>query len=187
MGSDCSPYSQAEAELELVQALLQADAATYPWNPADPKAESYFTQLEQEFDLTAWSEDEIAPRSQKLFAFVDQLWAPVSLTQKFAARIPQTLLNQIAQHAQRIVSSNLSLANQLVQCVQDVLPNWGEEDLQILARPLAYAMRGDETEAIETTLTAIRAVEWIELSEVEQARLSLAVARYALAQLDGDR
>jgi len=187
IGSDSSSYSQAQAELELVQALLQANEAAYPWNPADPNAESYFTQMEQAFDLTAWSEDEVAPRSQKFFSFLNQLWTPVSLTQKFSARVPQALLNQIAQHAQRIVASNLSLANQLIQCVQDVLPNWGEEDLQILARPLAYAMRGNETEAIESTLTAVRAVEWTELSEIEQARLSLAVARYALAQLDSDR
>jgi hypothetical protein len=65
----------------------------------------------------------------------------------------------------------------MVQCVQELLPEWGEDVLQVWARPLASAMRGSEAEIA-------RPVEWDELSESERARLSLAVARYALRQFN---
>jgi hypothetical protein len=67
--------------------------------------------------------------------------------------------------------------------VQDCLPSWGEEDLQVLARPFAYAMRGSETEMLEVALRSVRCAEWADLSSIEQARLSLALARYALDQM----
>lgn len=71
-----------------------------------------------------------------------------SLLQNFAEQIPDELLNRLAQAATRmneeVSSRSLSLADQLVQCVQELLPQWSEEDLQVLARPFAYAMRGAE-------------------------------------------
>jgi hypothetical protein len=44
-------------------------------------------------------------------------------------------------------------------------------------------MRGSDS-PIESTLERVRSVEWDALSDVEQARLSLAIARYALAELE---
>jgi hypothetical protein len=73
-----------------------------------------------------------------------------------------------------------------VQCVQDALPNLAEDDLYVLARPLAYAMRGNDA-PIESTLERVRSIEWDALSDVEQARLSLAIARFALAELEERR
>lgn len=164
----------------------------YPWNPA--KADDFFAELEQESLFEDWQSEEITARSKSFFAHLDRLWAASSnnlqatLTQRFAARIPQNLLATIAQRAQHLVSSSLSLSDQLVQCVQDILPNLTElveEDLYVLARPLAGAMRDSgPQQAVDSALASVRPLSWEELSETEQARLSLIIARYALAELN---
>ena len=69
----------------------------------------------------------------------------------------------------------------MVECVLDILPQWDEEDLQVLARPLAYAMRDVDSEGVELVVATKR--PWAQLSEIEQARVSLAVARYAISEL----
>jgi hypothetical protein len=181
MNSESCRPSRSQAEVELLHALLQTDQSPYPWNPAEPESDAYFAALEQEFGLEDWSADEIAVRSQTLFTQLDQLWVQTTLSQRFAAHVPQTLLKAIAQQAQQVVAANLSLADQLVQCVREILPNWGEEDLQVFARPLAYAMRGTESDLNQTI--GVRSANWAELSEVEQARLSLAIAHQAITQL----
>lgn len=173
-------YSQDHAELELVRTLLESEHSAYPWNLTEPATEAYFTALEN-LATPSWDPADLSRASQKLMEFCSQQWSRSSL-QKFAHRMPQALLDTIAQRAQQLLSTPLSLADQLVQCVADSLSNWSEEDLQILARPLAYAMRGDETERLDSILATVRPVEWAELSEIEQARLSLVVARYALNQ-----
>lgn len=203
---------QAQVEQDLASALLQADEVilrwetmespetaevevvenpngtiSYPWDPSDSESDAFFKQLQQDFSLEDWQESEIASRSQSFFSHLDQLWSAAalqtSLAQKFAT-VPQTVLNAIAAQAQQVVSASHTLADQLVQCVQEVLPSWVDEDLRVLARPLAYAMRGDESDAVESTLSSIRSIAWAELSETEQARMSLAVARYAIDQLN---
>ena len=203
MASDQTrPYfpSHAQAERELLQ-LLQSDAP-YPWNPADAEADAYFAELEQEL-ATNWSSAEMAAHGQALTNQLEQLWAAVpgapvreataqetaaqvvsaGLFGQFAAQAPKPFLDKIVTRASQIIASNLSLADQLVECVQELLPDWGEEDLQVLARPFAYAMRGAETEMLEAALCSVRCAAWTELSGIEQARLSLAIARYAIAQL----
>lgn len=193
---------QAQAELELLQLMLQDDSdqlSAYPWNPAAPEAEAYFDALEQEVVKAGWTADELLEQGQVLSGYLNQLWtdaAPVETTsqvqtyanllREFATQVPQQLLDTIAQRAQQVVATNLSLADQMVQCVQTCLPNWAEEDLQVLARPFAYAMRGADTEALESALRSVRCAAWTELSGIEQARLSLAIARYAIAQMPAE-
>ena len=79
------------------------------------------------------------------------------------------------------LGSTLSLSDQLVHCVSEVLPGWDLEDLEVMARPLAYSMRGDKNDELENILATIEPVDWYNLSEVEQARLSLAIALYAIS------
>jgi hypothetical protein len=186
MPSDYFEHSQFQVELDdLLDAVLSNDTP-YPWDITDPAAASYIEKLDQEFSLDSWLDEEVAQRSQDFFARLDGVWTQTTLSQRFAAWAPQSVLNAIVQQAQKVVASNLSLADQLIQCVQESLPTWNIDDLQVLARPLAYAMRGVETETaqvVESTLQAVRPLSWEELSELEQARLSLAIARCALAQL----
>ncbi|PSB28047.1 hypothetical protein C7B82_14435 [Stenomitos frigidus ULC18] len=187
-GVDCS-WTGDEPLTETNFAVAENASATIPyiWNPAAPESETFFTALEQEFSLDDWKVDEVATRSSVFFAQLDQLWSAATLqetlVQRFASRMPQQLLTAIATRAQQVLSSSVSLADQLVQCVQDALPNLAEEDLYVLARPLAHAMRGNDS-PVESTLERVHSIEWDALSEVEQARLSLAIARFALAELE---
>lgn len=178
---------------ELLEALLQAEEDFYPWNPAEPEAEAYFAELERGFLLEQWQEvEDITQASQALFNQLHQCWSSPewvveenlrqSLSERFAAFMPEAWLEAIAHKAQQIFSTNLSLAEQLVLCVKPLLPNWAEDDLLVFARPLAYAMRGNSDSATETHRVA-PPIEWTELSPIEQARLSLSVAHSALLQL----
>ncbi len=196
---------QAQAELELLQLMLQDDhPLIYPWNPAAPEAEAYFEALEQEVLQVGWTTDDFVGSGQVLANTLNQVWAeldgttvaPVAISspttsattvlRQFAAQVPQQMIDTIVQRAQQLVSSNLSLADQMVQCVQSCLPSWAEEDLQVLARPYAFAMRGADPETLESTLRSMRCAAWADLSGIEQARLSLAIARYALDQMPAD-
>lgn len=176
--------SQTQVEMELLATIVQTDVA-YPWNPAQLESESYLTALEEEFALSdSFSDSDIAQKSQVLFAQLEQVWLTTalqkSLREKFA-RVPQDFLTRIAQSVQNATVKYQSLADQMVECVLDILPQWAEEDLQVLARPLAYAMREVDTEGAELVMATRR--PWAQLSEIEQARVSLAVARYAISQL----
>lgn len=178
------------AQGELLGALLLSEEDFYPWNPAEPEAEAYFAELERGFLLSDWQEEEeIQSASQALFNQLHQCWASAadslkqSLFERFAAFMPQTWLEAIANKAHQIFPTNLSLADQLVLCVQQLLPTWAEEDLLVLARPLAYAMRGNLDSTDEDIPSGVRVGEWTELSQMEQVRLSLAVARSALFEL----
>lgn len=176
--------SQTQAQMELLATIVQTDVA-YPWNPAQLESESYLAALEQEFALSdSFSDSDIAQKSQVLFAQLEQVWLATavqkSLREKFA-RVPQDFLARIAQSVQNATVKYQSLADQMVECVLDILPQWAEEDLQVLARPLAYAMRDVDSEGAELVMATRR--PWAELSEIEQARVSLAVARYAISEL----
>ncbi len=175
--------SQTQTQMELLATIVQTDVA-YPWNPAQLESESYLSALEQEFTLLdSFTDSDIAEKSQVLFAQLEQVWLTTalqkSLGEKFA-RVPQDFLARIAQSVQNATVKYQSLADQMVECVLDILPQWAEEDLQVLARPLAYAMRDADPEGVELVMATQRL--WAELSEIEQARVGLAVARYAISQ-----
>ena len=176
--------SLPQAQMDLLATIVQTDVA-YPWNPAQLESESYLTALDQEFALSdTFSDSDIAQKSQVLFAQLEQVWLTTalqkSLREKFA-RVPQDFLARIAQSVQNATVKYQSLADQMVECVLDILPQWAEEDLQVLARPLAYAMRDVDAEGAQLVMATRK--PWAQLSEIEQARVSLAVARYAISQL----
>lgn len=178
---------QQRIELELLHALLDDEAATYPWNPSDPAAIAYLDNLQSEWGEL--SEADLNSQWPQVSQIAEQLWARpaeplmTALAQKFGTRMPSYLLNQLASSVQTVAQSGGSLIDQLVESAQTVLTDWEAEDLQVMARPLAMAMRGGQEEILEVTLQSIRQVDWEELSEVEQARLSLAIARYALNEI----
>ena len=192
-------YSSQKIQMELLEALLEPDDAPYPWEPATPESEAYFGGREQEFVLEDWSEAEMTARSQAFFTKLAHLWSTslsqvaestqvnalqVALAQRFAARVPEGWLNMLAHRVHQVFLTQQSTAAALVQCIQGLLPDWAEDDLLVLARPFAYTMRGKETEAIESVLVNVQDRDWTTLSEIEQARLSLAIARYALAEIN---
>ncbi|MBF2006324.1 MAG: hypothetical protein IGS49_12860 [Chlorogloeopsis fritschii C42_A2020_084] len=202
-GSDDFQTLPSQMHLEFLEALLQVEDATYPWNPSEEQSEEYFIQLDEQFALKDVLEDELTVRSQAFYSQLDTLWAAStekygcsmnqsiaaklqeSLQASFAARVPQEWLRAIAQKTAQIINSKQSMAEQLVDCVQSLLPSWGEEDLLVLARPYAYAMRSnDPQKTAETVFNNVGEGEWTNLSEIEQARISLAIAYYALRKIN---
>lgn len=194
--SEANDDSRSLTELELLEALL-ADDVTYPWNPNDLESEEYFVEQSRQFPFEDWSESEITTRSDAFFSKLELLWnetvpelqptdignLQTELQQRFAAYIPSSWLVAIASKAYHVLQEQKSIADQLVQCVQELLPNWAEDDLLVLARPFAYSMRSPQTTELELALGNVSSFEWSALSEFDQARAGLAIARYALAQL----
>ncbi len=203
-GSDTFSSLPSQVDLDLLEALLEPDDATYPWNPDYEESEAYFQELEQQFEMQDLLEEELTTRSQDFYSNLDTLWSNISLTSSyndnpqqalvvnlqetlrstFAACVPQTLLNTIAQKAAEIFAAQQSIGEQLVECVQTVLPTWGTEDLLVLARPFAYAMRSSESKNSASAISNLNNSEWTALSEVEKAKVTLAIASYAFTQLN---
>jgi hypothetical protein len=170
---------------DFLEAILQEECP-YPWNPADPETEAYFDRLEQQFScLDSSDSDELISQSEALFTQLHQCWTSATsptatvkqfLTERFGKLVPFSWLEAIAEQAQQVVAATThsSPMHQLVECVKPLLSNWVEEDLQILARPLVYAMRGETI--------SVREEQWDKLSEIDQVRLTLAIAQEALMQ-----
>jgi hypothetical protein len=185
---------------ELLEALLLSEEEVYPWNPAEPEAETFFAELERGFLLDCFQEEEeVNIASQALFERLHKCWDKVSseessvvsasdslsksLFERFGQRVPTAWLETISNIALEVVHSNLSAAQQMVQCIKPLLSNWHEEDLLVLARPVAYAMRGNLQPAQEEIPNVVPTVDWNSLSQKEQISLSLVVAQAALTQL----
>ncbi|ARV57595.1 hypothetical protein BZZ01_02175 [Nostocales cyanobacterium HT-58-2] len=203
-GSKTSHSLAAQVDLELLEVLLSSEDTTYPWNPADEESENYFAQIEQQFQLEDVLDEELTTRSQAFYNHLDTLWSnnfnsqPYKCTTKpsvlatlqknlsagFAASVPQDWITAIAQKAAEIFNSGQSKGDLLVQCVQSVLPNWETDDLFVMARPFAYAMRSGEQQNINSVVENVGNREWTNLSEIEKAKVSLAVAYHALHELN---
>lgn len=157
-----------------VQALDCAKAKIpYPLDPTI--AHDWFGDLSVNL-LDGFSDTEVLDRSERFFSSLGQLWADdlaAVLMRKFVT-VPQSVLKAIALKAEKMSAASGELADQLISCVQEALPSWAEDDLRVFARPYAYAMRGEE-EKVEPS-----SKDWEGLSEIEQAKLTLAIARYAI-------
>ena len=173
--------AENNAQQEMLQAILTPQQP-YPWAPAE--ATDYFHQATAAGDELALSDEEARSGWQTLSAQLDTLWGGSSsiqeaLAQRFARRLSQDVIEQITAKATQVVNTGRPLAEQLITCVRDTLTGWDEADLQVMARPLAHAMRGQE-EILDATINSVRDIEWADLSPMEQARISLAAARWAV-------
>jgi hypothetical protein len=181
--------AETDFEAELLETLLAPNPDNYPWNPADSEAVEYYVDSDSEFSFDDWSDEEIGARSQSFFTQIQSCWADAptpavdnnpltALTDKFGSRVPQQWLAQIALKVTSTIEFNLEPAEQLVQSVQDLLSNWAMEDLLVMARPYAYAMRCDP--GVTDPDRIVRPLNWLELSEVERAKLTILIAQYAI-------
>jgi hypothetical protein len=153
----------------------------YAWNPAEPKSEVFFANLETEGLLNDLEPDVVNAQASEFFTTLDHLWQRSlypTLVRKFAT-VPRTLLQTITQQALQLARTSQSLSEKLVQCSQAVLPDWNVDDLEVLARPMAYALRGESPSPTAHLLVQ----DWEQLSATEQAKVSLAIAQYALDYL----
>lgn len=178
------------ASLSLLTSLLTADGGSYVWDPTDPATETYLADLEASPDMAVLmpSEAEAEAQWQGLAQTLASFWEESegtagslmsALSTKFSSRMPQPLLNQVATQAQQAVISGQSLADQLLSCVQSMVPQLDPADWRVMARPLAYAMR-DQRDLVDQVADSVAVRAWEDLGELEQARLSLAIARYAI-------
>jgi hypothetical protein len=183
------PPDDSEVQAQLIDSLLAPSTTTYPWNPAEPATADYYLETDRQFSLDNWSDAEITQRSRSFFAQIQSCWAnsptPVlelsplaALIEKFGDRVPQQWLAQIAENVSCLATNQLEPIDRLVQSVQDLLPNWAAEDLLVIARPYAYAMRGDT--GVNDIDNIVRPLAWTELSELERAKLTIAIAQAAI-------
>ena len=185
------------SEMYLLEQLLKPvnpheTHSPYIWDPQSPETEAYISSLEQSFDQAIdqnptaaenLSFATIAPHLDRLWARVESQMPPVveptaPALKNLFPHFPKSWLDHILKQAETIGLESLSLTEQLLQCVQDLFPGWNVEDLQVIARPYAFAMRSFSPAADLTT--DLSAAEWEHLSDLEQIRLSLAVAKAAL-------
>lgn len=185
----------SETRAELLQSVLTEQS--YPWLPGSV-AENYEEDLDTAGQSLEISDAEAQAGWQGLSAQLDQIWAGSGvdvlalLKQKFAARLPEAVLMAISDRAQQAqqATQNLSesaqpMAARMIACVKGTVSKIGEADLQVMARPMAFAMRSSGAEElVDATVASVRQAEWESLSALEQAKLSLAVARYAIAQIE---
>ena len=168
------------AQQEMLQSILTTQEP-YPWNPAE--ASDYFSEASTAGDELALSDEEAQLGWRAFSAQLDSFWGGTSvqaaLAQRFARRLSQDVIEQITAKAAQMVNTGRPLAEQLIACVRDTLTGWDDADLQVMARPLAHAMRGQE-EILDATINSVRDIEWEALSSMEQARISLAAARWAI-------
>ncbi len=194
-----SPLSLSQtrmiAKAELLQRILESELhadSPYPWNPE--AAENYLQSLEAHVPEMEFPE----PEADAFFSSLEGLWAAPDVPMEAAQseqlslsdviqqlagrtlRVPQGAIAKMLEQVDHLMDSQLSAVDRLVACVQDCLPQWDAEDLQVLARPYAYAMRGKEPELPED-------LDWEELSEVEQGRLAMAIARWMLTEQENRR
>jgi hypothetical protein len=181
--------TEAGFEAELLDYLLAPPKNNYPWNPADPETVEYYINSDREFNLDDLTDEESGGRSQSFFTQIQSCWADAPtpevddsplelLTAKFGSRVPQHWLETIAIQVSSIIDSHLEPAELLVKSVQDLLSNWAIDDLFVMARPYAYAMRCDP--GVNDPDRIVRPLNWLELSEVERAKLTILIAQYAI-------
>ncbi|MEM6751560.1 MAG: hypothetical protein AAF630_01010 [Cyanobacteria bacterium P01_C01_bin.38] len=205
-GSNNFNNSISQTELDLLATLLDPVDNSYPWNPGDEDTTAYFNQLEEQFVMQDLLDEELTMRCEGFHNQLDALWSKCdtsaqyncntnstvavklqkNLQKQFSNSMPSAWISLIAQKAAEIFNDKQSMTQQLIECVQAVLPSLEVDDIMVLARPYAYATRSGEPKKVESTanfdLDDNR--EWAALSEIEQAKAGLAVAYHALNQLD---
>jgi hypothetical protein len=177
------------AEAELMNSLLADPTADYPWDPADPETADYYAATDAEFSLDDWSDAEIADRSTSFFDRLHTCWDDVpaadnplaAIKAKFGNRVPQQWLESIATNVSNLADRQLEPVDRLVASVGNLLANWATEDLQVMARPYAFAMRCET--GVEDPDKIVRPLEWEQLSEIERAKLTILIAQYTIDEI----
>ncbi len=153
------------------------DGENYPWSVET--SEDYYESLDPPSGVKEYLKSPTAKqKSEDFFTQIKQLYPPnrlekvnQTLLKQFGESVPANWLEAIAQQAQNNFQDGSSRLEKLLNCVQPLFSHRFREDLQVFARPIAYAMRGSQTPPQKN---------WTELSESEQIRLTLTIAKVAL-------
>jgi hypothetical protein len=149
--------------------------------PASEGTDAFYESGDAAFSFDDWEDTELDSRYGELARTLDACWGEetASWQQQFAQRLPADLLSQIAATAAKFANDTSHLADRIANCSADILPNWSIDDLAVLVRPYAYAMRSDD--ATNDLSTIARPLPWESLSDVERARLTIVAVKAALA------
>ena len=189
--SASTPSPKKQAEFDLLNHLLDS-RESYPWNVVE--ADDYMQSVEAAGSALEMTDVEAATGWSALSQTLDQVVGNVSqsslanaLAAKFSRRLSSSIIQVISEAAEQVAASGQPMLDQIVACSKDVLTAWDEADLQVMARPLAYAMRSGQTEEIlDVTIQSVQENDWDALNSMEQARVGLAAARYALDYLQAN-
>jgi hypothetical protein len=170
---------------ELVDDLLLQDSI-YPWDLKELETEAYINQIENQFS-PSWTNNEIETKAEKFFVRFNQCWEENSfcptynlLSEQFGKIIPHSLLQSLSSEVERVIGLNLNPLDRLIASVKSSLGAWVEVDLQVFARPLVYGMRGEKLPCEDLIEGLMSRKSWDQLSEIEKAKVTLAIAQYGL-------
>ena len=185
------PDPSDAAITDLLAHLVSTDPA-YPWDPTDPAAEVYWQGLDEPLGGLVL-EDAMAAGWSRLADQLAQRWSvnsvqgpdldPLTLGAPWQDYLPTDLLQTLVATARDLVDRGASRLDQLVSCASAILPGWDQQDLAVLARPLAYSLRDGQSPAIEAN-PGVADQPWERRSPMDQARLSLAIAAQVLQALE---
>jgi hypothetical protein len=194
MTQPAPPDPSDAAVTDLLSHLVSTDPA-YPWDPTDPGAEVYWQRLDEPLAALAWDDTIDAslelgwsnlanPLAQRWQVSQPQVAGPdpMVLAGPWQDYLPADLLEILVATAKDLVQRGESRLEQLVSCVSAILPAWDQQDLAVLARPLAYSLRDGQGPDLNTNQLSNQ--PWEQRSPVEQARLSLAIAAQVLQALE---
>lgn len=182
---------QQKIYTDLWQKLVQDPVVSYPWDPQT--SETYYEQIDSESPLTSYLNSETTySRAEDFFEQIKPLYPTNKLdriyqmlVKQFSNLVPTHWLEAIAQRIpEKLNQTSSELEEQLINCVQPLLSNLWQEDLQVLARPLVQELRFTDQCSQPPSLPD---KSWNSLSEIEKARISLLIAKIALkkfTQLD---
>jgi len=188
------PWDIADTQTEVYlqkmeQQIIQQDFL--PLTEITQREANFFRHLDMIWEKIPDNNPEIYPQH-----LVDYLLT--ALNQVFAPSVPLHWLHTITQKAIQVFTLERSASEKLVECVQSLLPllpNLETVDLLVLARPIAYNIRTKEIDDLdisslssEQKLTPVIELlvqqQWSDLSEVDQAKIGLIMADFALKKLD---
>lgn len=180
---------QEQAELDFVHQIMAGDEG-YCWEPSAPGSEAYLDWLERRWLATAEAPLEL--QEESFFATLNAAWDSLessttietTITAVLGDRLPQERLRHLLTTAKRVLASGQPLGEQLVQCIQNLVPELHRDDLFTMARPYATVMRDRHSPtSLDQVRTSVRAAQWDDLVPLERARLGLELSHYILAHL----
>ena len=185
--------------LELVEVVFSeyqeirtdSEHSLYPWEYYRPEAETFFDQRAAKYSCVKdINQEELEEETATFFAAMEDCWSEKekksslqALQKKFGELVPSDWLDKIALQVEATMVSELSHAKRLIECVGPLFPDWEESDLLVFTRPLVSAMRNNsDVSSSESLLQSLQPKAWADYSSIEKARLSIAIAHYAICQ-----
>ncbi|MGB2927219.1 MAG: hypothetical protein WBB82_18110 [Limnothrix sp.] len=165
-------------ELKALLDCLNTPLRPYGWDLPDAAAVESFEVL------TGEDAAELGDRSVRFFDGLDNLFSSnvyiKRLQEYFGERIPTAKLQEITTVCRELVARDLSRLERLCLSLDELLPQWSQDDVQLLTRAYSGAFRSGQS-LLERSP---QSEAWDELSELGQAKCLVAIAYFVLTDLE---